>query len=121
MLLTGKESPSEDRAAHSGTLGDDFTMADGATGPAQRITKDGEEDDWCDDTLEGEEVLNLGVRNTEERKLEQEIEHKSDHSCSGDTLVERDVIGDSGKARPDGCEQNSHTLTTSRGLDTMSS
>jgi hypothetical protein len=35
-------------------------MADGATGPTQRVTENGQENDWCNNTLEGEEVLDLG-------------------------------------------------------------
>jgi hypothetical protein len=39
--LTGEKGPREGRTAHSGALGDDRTMADGAAGPAQRITENG--------------------------------------------------------------------------------
>lgn len=65
-----------------------------------------------------ENIAYLGVGDAQEGNLKQEIEQKADHSSSGDTLVLRDVIGDSGKAGPDGREQDRHTLTTSRGLDT---
>lgn len=44
-----------------GTLGYDSTITDGTASLAQRISKDSKEDNRCDDALEGEEVLDLGV------------------------------------------------------------
>jgi hypothetical protein len=119
--LTGEECPSEGRTAQFGASGDDLTVADGATSSAQSVAENSQENNWCDNTLEGEEVLNLGVRNAEEGELKQEVEDKSTHSCCGDALAFGNVIGDVGKAWPDGCEQDGHALTSSRGLDTTTS
>lgn len=61
----------------------------------------------------------LSVRNTQEGKLKQEIQQKSDHARCGDALIFRNMIGDPGKARPDGCEQHGHALTASDCLDAV--
>ena len=45
---------------NSGTLGNDGAVADGATGLVQSITENSQENDWCDNTLEAKEVLDLG-------------------------------------------------------------
>jgi hypothetical protein len=92
-------------------------MADGAAGLVQRAAEYSQENDGCNNTLKGEEVLDLGVRYAQEGKLEQEVEQKAAHSGSGDALAGGDVIGDVSKAWPDGCEQHDHALTSSRGLD----
>jgi hypothetical protein len=39
--LTSEKGPCEGRTAHSSALSDDRTMADGTTGPAQRVTENG--------------------------------------------------------------------------------
>lgn len=67
---------------YKGALGDDFTMANCSTGLVQRRAKDGQEDNGRNDRLEGEEVLDFRVRNTEEGELEQEVKNVSDHSWS---------------------------------------
>lgn len=54
-------------------LRNDGTMAEGAAGPPQRIAEDGQEHDGGNDTLEAEEVLDLGVWYTQEGQLKQEI------------------------------------------------
>lgn len=54
---------------HSRAFSDDRAVADGATSPAQSVSEDGEEDDWCNDRLEGEEVLNLGSISKSARML----------------------------------------------------
>ena len=132
-----EESPGESRAAEGGALGDDCAVADSAASFVQGRAKDGQEDYRCNDRLEHEEVLNLDsvsqvlraeqgliaesylrVRNAQERKLEQEIEQKSNHSSCRDTLAGGYSVVDVGKARPDGCEQDGHALPTSRGLNT---
>lgn len=74
-----------------GWLCDDAAVADCTTGAAKSIAKDGEEANRGDDGLEGEEILNLssviqakkkttktemsylGVRNTQEWELQQEV------------------------------------------------
>ena len=114
----GEKGPSEGRAAYKRWLSDNWTVGDGAAGSAQGITKNGQEDDGCNDTLESEEVLNLGVRDAEEGKLEQEVEHKATHSSGSDTFTFGNVIGDVSKAWPDSCEQDCHALTASCGLNT---
>lgn len=43
------------------SLGYDGTVTDGTASPAQRVAEDSKEDNRCDDTLEGEEVLHLGA------------------------------------------------------------
>ena len=35
-------------------------MTDGATSPSQGVTENGQEDNWCNEALESEEILNLG-------------------------------------------------------------
>jgi hypothetical protein len=42
-----------------GSLRNHSAVANRSTGLMQRITKDTQEDDWSDDTLEGKEILNL--------------------------------------------------------------
>ena len=54
-----EEGPGERRAAKGGALGDDCAVADSAAGFVQCRAEDGQEDDWCNDRLEHEEVLNL--------------------------------------------------------------
>ena len=61
----------------------------------------------------------FSIRYAQEGKLKQEVKHKATHSCRGDALVLGYVVGDVGIARPDGCEQDGHALTASRGLDTV--
>jgi hypothetical protein len=116
--LTAEEGPGEGRAGDGGTLGDDGAVADGTASSAQSVTKDSQEDDWSNDTLEGEEVLDLGVRNAQEGQLEQEVEHEAAHACGRDAFVFGNVIGDVCKAGPDGCEQDGHALTSGGGLHT---
>lgn len=108
-------------------------------------TENGQEDDRCNKTLEREEILNLGgvshvsrglaaggwdglaatpylgVRDTQEGNLKQEVEQKANHSSCGDTLTVWYFVGDVGKAWPDGSEQYGHALTASRGLNTVCS
>ena len=50
--------------------------------------------------------------------MEQEVEQKPNHSPCRDTLAGGYGVMNVGKARPDGCEQDGHALSTSRGLDT---
>ena len=58
-LLTGEKGPDESRAVQSGGFGDDRAMTDSAAGLVQRGTKNGQEADRRNHTLEREEVLNL--------------------------------------------------------------
>jgi hypothetical protein len=102
---------------NSGALSDDGAMANSATSPAQCISENSQENDRCNDTLEGEEVLDLGVRNAQEWKLKEEVQHKATHSCRCNALTLGYVIWNIGEAWPDGCEQNRHALTASCGLD----
>lgn len=59
LSLTAKEGPSKGRTAQSGGLGDDRTLTDGAAGLVQCRTENGQEYDRCNNTLEGEEILDL--------------------------------------------------------------
>jgi hypothetical protein len=59
----------------------------------------------------------LGIRDAEEGKLEQKVEQEADHPRRGDALAGGDVVGDVGKAGPDGREQDGHALAARRGLD----
>ena len=60
----------------------------------------------------------LSIRDAQERKLEQKIQEESNHSARRNTLIFGYVVGNVGVARPDGCEQDGHTLAASRGLYT---
>ncbi len=46
----------------------------------------------------------LSVRDAEEGNLKQEVEEKANHPSRGDAFAVGYVIGDVGKAWPDGCE-----------------
>lgn len=120
-VLTGEEGPSEDRTAHGRALVDDTASAQGASGFVQGITKDRQENHGCNDRLESEEVLDLGIRNAQEGKLEQKVKQEAKHSLGVDALISGYGIWDVLVAWPDGCKQDSHTLTASRGLDTAHS
>ena len=61
----------------------------------------------------------LCVWDAQKWQLDQEIDEKANHSSRGDTLVFRNMIGDISITRPDGSEQDCHTLTASRCLDTV--
>ena len=78
----------------------------------QSTSKDSKEDDGCNDRLESKEVLNLGVRNAEEGKLEQKVKQESTHSLGVDTLTGSDMVGNGCIAWPDGSQQDLHTLAT---------
>lgn len=97
---------------------DDSAVGDGTASFVQCGTEDGQENNWCNNRLESEEVLNLGIWNTQEWELEQKVQYEAAHACSGDTLVVRNVIRDVLEAWPYRCEQDFHTLTTGGGLDT---
>lgn len=99
-------------------MSDDSAGADSATGLVQRRSEDGQEDDWGNDGLEGEEVLDLGVRNAQERQLEQKVEEKADHASGRNALVEGNMVGNVGVAWPNSREQDSHALSSSRCLYT---
>lgn len=58
---TGEEGPTEGRTAQSGRLADDRTVTDGAAGSAQCVAENGKEADWCNNTFEHEEVLDLST------------------------------------------------------------
>ena len=79
-------------------------MIDGSASLVQSIAEDGQEYDRCNDTLESEEVLDLGIGDAQEGKLEQEVEQETNHSRRSDALVFGYVIGNVSEARPDGCE-----------------
>lgn len=55
---------------HKGWLGNDSAVTNGAASLVQRVAEDGKEDDGRNYTLEGEEVLDLGVGDTQEWKLQ---------------------------------------------------
>lgn len=57
--LTIKEGPCQSSTVNGSALGNHSAVANCSTGLMQRVTKDSQEDDRSDDTLEGEEVLNL--------------------------------------------------------------
>lgn len=101
-----------------GALRDDGAVADSSTSLVQSRTEDSQEDDGCDNTLEGEEVLHLGVWNTKEWQLKNEVEHVANHACGGDALAFGDGVRDVLEAWPDCCKQHNHTLASSRGLYT---
>lgn len=63
----------------------------------------------------------LSVRYAQERNLKQEVEQEADHSPGSNTLIIGNMIGNVFITWPDGCKQNSHTLTTSGGLDAVQS
>ena len=46
---------------HSGSLCSDGAVADGSASSPQGVAKDGQKNDWSNDTFEGEEVLDLSV------------------------------------------------------------
>ena len=83
--------------------------------------EDSQEDDRRNNTLQGEEILNLGVRDAQEWNLEQEVQEETNHAAGSDALTDGDVVGNVGKAGPDGCEQNSHALAPRCRLDTVHS
>ena len=60
-LPTGEKGPAEGGTAQSGRLADDRTVADCAASLVQRVAKNGKEADWCNDTFEHEEVLDLST------------------------------------------------------------
>lgn len=62
------------------TFCDDCAVADGAASLVQRGAEDSQEDNWRDNRLEGEEVLYLGVGDTQEWQLEQEVQEEGDES-----------------------------------------
>lgn len=103
---------------HLSAIGDNRAVADGATCSAQGIAEDSQEHDWCNDTLESEEVLHFGVWDAQEGQLEQEIEQETDHFVGLDAFVQWDVVGDLREAGPDGCEKDSHALSACGSLDT---
>jgi hypothetical protein len=84
----------------------------------QRCAKDREEDNRGDDRLEGEEILDFGVWNAEERYLQKKVEQEPDHARSRDTLVFRDGVVNSCEAWPRRRQQYGHALPTSDGLNT---
>lgn len=49
--------------------------------------------------------------------MEQEVQQEADHSSGCDALVQADVVGNVGKAGPDGCEQDDHALSACGSLD----
>lgn len=59
---------------------DDRAVADCAASLVQRGSEDCQEDDRRDDRLEGEEILDLGVWDAQERQLEQEVQEEGDES-----------------------------------------
>lgn len=61
----------------------------------------------------------LGVGDAQEWQLEQEIDEKANHSSRRNTLVFGDMIGDILITGPNGCKQDGHALSASRGLDTV--
>lgn len=65
-----EECPSKDRAVYRSSLCDNSTVADGTTGLVQGGAEDCQKDDGCNDRFETEEILNLGVRDTQEWQLE---------------------------------------------------
>ena len=68
-VQVAEEGPGEGRALQCGALCDDCAVADGAAGFMQGGTEYGKEDDRCNETLEGKEVLNLdGVSQVYEQK-----------------------------------------------------
>jgi hypothetical protein len=117
-VKVGEESPCEGGASDSCALCDDSAVGDGTASLVQSGTEDGQENNWCNNRLKSEEILNLGIRNTQEWQLEQEVQYEGAHASSGDTLVFRNVIWNVLKAWPYRCEQDFHTLTTGGGLDT---
>ena len=117
--LTAKKGPCESRAFRRySAFGEEGNVWEGATGPAEGVTEYGQENHWRDHTLEGEEVLDFGVRNAEEGKLKQEVEHKATHSGGGNALAGWYVVGDVLKAWPYSRKQDRHTLTARGGLYT---
>ena len=99
-------------------LGDDRAIADRATGFVQSISKDGQKHNRRNKALESEEILHLCVRNTQKRKLQQEIQQEGDHACTGNTLVRSDIVRDILEAGPDGCEEHFHALAACSRLHT---
>lgn len=65
-----EECPSKDGAVHCSAFCDNRAVADGPTSLVQGGAEDCQKDDGCDDRFETEEVLNLGVRDTQEWQLE---------------------------------------------------
>ncbi len=118
---TAKESPSQSCTLQLGALSNNSTVANGTTSLVQGVAENTQENDGSDDALDGEEVLDLSVGDTQKGKLKEEIKHKTTHSSCGDALISGDVIRDFGKARPNGCEQDGHALATSCSLNTMPS
>lgn len=57
--LTVKEGPCQSGTVNGSALGNHSAVTNCSTGLMQCVTKDSQEDDRSDDTLEGEEVLNL--------------------------------------------------------------
>ena len=60
----------------------------------------------------------LGVGDTQEGKLKQEVQQEANHALRVDAFAFGDVVLDVGKAGPGGREQDCHALSTGRRLHT---
>lgn len=103
---------------HGDAFGDDGAAANGAPRLVQGVAKDGEENNWRNDGLESEEILDLCVGNAQEGQLEQEVEEECHESGSRKALALGHMVGNSGETWPNCLEQNGYTLSAGDRLNT---